>query len=71
MQHTDGEQDVWYDQMRLSKIVKLSVEPNNSRYVVGCFNADVARAYVGVDELDFKQRSEEVNNYGPVEHTKY
>lgn len=56
------------NQMRLADVVQLPVDPDNSGHVVGCVDADVARADVGLDEVDLEERSKEVNNDCVVEH---
>lgn len=69
MHDADGEECVRYEQVSLTEAIELSVDPDEFRHFVSCVDADVARAYVRVNEVDFEQRAKEMDDNCPVQHT--
>lgn len=59
---------MWYEQVSLTKVVELPVDPDKFRHFVGRIYADVAGAYIGMNKIDFEQRPEKVHDDGPVKH---
>ena len=68
--YTGGEQNMRYQQMGKTEGIKLPIDPDESRHVVSCIDAGVAGMNVGVDEVDFEQRPEKMDNDRIVEHAR-
>jgi hypothetical protein len=69
MHHANGKKRMWDDEMSRAKAIQGAIYSDNPRHFVGCINADIAGADVGMHQLDFEHRAEEVDYDGMVEHT--